>query len=483
MKNFLRYSIIVAALLPQLKMSAQNEADALRYSFYDLPVSARSLGMGGAFGGIGADISNFYSNPGGLGMYKRGSMELSFGLHDNATETSYMNQNADNARSRFNLNGIGLVGSAKSQDSDWKAINFGIAYSKTNNFYENISIRGKAFSSILQPFSLQADGTLPDAVTDNFPYTAGLAYQTYAINPTDSTGQFYAPAADGLADQAKNVNRTGSQGETAFGFGANYKDFLSFGFSINFLGLTFTERSTYTELYSADEQLTSLTLNENLRTDGTGVNARFGAIVRPSKWLRAGVAYHTPMRITLHDLYSATMKTKVDGTSYEYSSPDLVTDYSVRSPSRLMANAAFILGKFGIVSADYEYTNFDRIRMNGSATNSYDYSSENNTIKSIYRSTHKVRAGFELRVHNSVYLRGGAVYQQNPLSTESGEDAPALITYTGGVGYRNDYFFADLGISFTERSSSYYLYDPRFVEAADISQRYTRGILSIGTKF
>lgn len=480
----LKTLLLVAFCVGVSNIHAQNEADALRYSFSDLPVTARSLGMGGATGAVGADVSNFFNNPAGLGYYKRGVFDFSLALNDNISTTNYTGVQSENQRSRVLLNNLGLVTSKKLQSGKWKEINFGIAYGKTNQFNQNLTIRGEDYTSLLIPFSLQADGTLPENVTDQFPFSAGLAYETYAINPTDTTGQFYAPASEGVASQEKMINRSGSQGETSFGFGVNYDDKIQFGFSLNFLGISFTERSTYSEKFEATEDLTSLNFSEFLRTDGTGVNTRLGVIFRPSPWLRAGVAYHSRMRITLHDLYNTKMNTLVNGTRYEFSSPDLITDYTVRTPSRLMANAAFLLGDIGIVSADYEYTNYDRIRMRGSTTNNYDYSAENNTIRSIYQSTHTVRAGLEIRVNKALYLRTGATYRQNPISEEmTGDEAPDVISYHGGIGFRSDYFYADFGLSIAEEQSAYYLYDPKFVEQTKITSRNTRGILAFGVRF
>lgn len=483
MKNITKY-LLFALVVCSIELQAQNETDALRYSHSDLPVTARSLGMGGATGAVGADVSNFFNNPAGLGSYKRGSFDLSLSFNDHLASATYTGVKTENQKSRVLLNNIGLIASRKIESGKWKEINFGIAYGKSNSFNEDITIRGKDYTSLLIPFSLQADGTLPADVTNNFPFSAGLAYETYAINPTDSTGQFYVPASSGIADQTKVINRSGSQGETSFGLGMNYNDKVQFGLSLNFLGLSFTERSTYTETFEPTEELTTLNFKEYLRTDGTGVNAKLGVLVRPSKWLRAGAAYHTRMRITLHDLYNTEMNTLVDGTRYEFTSPDLITDYVVRTPSRLLANAAFLLGDFGIISADYEFTNYDRIRMRGSITNNYDYSAENNTIKSIYQSTHNVRVGIEARVYNSLYLRAGAAYKQNPVSEEmTGDAAPDVISYHGGIGYRSDYFFADFGLSVADVQNTYYLYDPKFVDPTTIKSRITRGILSAGIRF
>jgi len=136
--------IVLAAVLGlfSIQISAQNEVDALRYSMSDVPVTGRSFGMGGAFGAVGADLSNLFTNPAGLGAFKRNNMQISFGLHDVMSNSTYMNNMDNNARTRFNLNNIGIIGTQKIENSDWKSVTFGFAHGKTNNFYQNINISG-----------------------------------------------------------------------------------------------------------------------------------------------------------------------------------------------------------------------------------------------------------------------------------------------------------------------------------------------------
>lgn len=50
--------------------SAQGVLDAYKFSQSDLNGTARYLGMGGAFGALGGDISVLSNNPAGLGIYR-----------------------------------------------------------------------------------------------------------------------------------------------------------------------------------------------------------------------------------------------------------------------------------------------------------------------------------------------------------------------------------------------------------------------------
>ncbi|MFA6798620.1 MAG: hypothetical protein WCR39_04935, partial [Bacteroidales bacterium] len=64
--------IISMLLLGALGLSAQNEQDALRYSFIQTGGTTRSISMGGAFGAVGGDFSSLSINPAGLGIYRKG---------------------------------------------------------------------------------------------------------------------------------------------------------------------------------------------------------------------------------------------------------------------------------------------------------------------------------------------------------------------------------------------------------------------------
>ena len=68
--------ISIFAILLYALAIAQNETDALRYSFYLPSGTARANGMAGSFGALGADPSVIGFNPAGMGVYK--STQISF---------------------------------------------------------------------------------------------------------------------------------------------------------------------------------------------------------------------------------------------------------------------------------------------------------------------------------------------------------------------------------------------------------------------
>ena len=138
-KNVIIISALsLSGLMIGMQANAQNEVDALRYSFNDTPGTARSLGMGGAFGALGADNSAFWNNPAGLALYKRSTFEFSLGLHSRNTDASYMGNTENSEKNRLNVPSFGYV-VAKQQDDRIRTV-IGIGVGTIRNFNQNISI-------------------------------------------------------------------------------------------------------------------------------------------------------------------------------------------------------------------------------------------------------------------------------------------------------------------------------------------------------
>jgi hypothetical protein len=70
----------------------QNETDIFRYSFTESLGSARTMGMGGAFGALGADLACLTGNPAGIGLYRRGDASLTTGFASQKTRLNVSGQ-------------------------------------------------------------------------------------------------------------------------------------------------------------------------------------------------------------------------------------------------------------------------------------------------------------------------------------------------------------------------------------------------------
>lgn len=85
-----RYMYAVAcSLLWSAQAMAQTAYDAVRYAGDELNGTARFVGMGGAMGALGADISTIGTNPAGIGLFRGHDLSTSFGMNSTKTESDF----------------------------------------------------------------------------------------------------------------------------------------------------------------------------------------------------------------------------------------------------------------------------------------------------------------------------------------------------------------------------------------------------------
>ncbi|MFM7234522.1 MAG: hypothetical protein ACKOZM_08015 [Flavobacteriales bacterium] len=477
--------ILSGICLLDASVRAQGEVEALRYSGPDAGWSARSMGMAGAYSSIGADISSFYTNPAGLAVYKRSTLDLAFSHDNHNTETNYNGENHKDLKSRIALANAAFVATRKPRSARILNISYGLAYAKTNNYYQDLTIEGKATSSLMQQFAWQAQGIEQDQLYNTLPFSAGLAYNVYGIDPdpNDPSGLTYIAATEGECTQHKRMVRKGRQNETTAGIAMQYGENLYIGVSAGLTGIYFSELSTYSEKYPNENRIKSWSYDEDLSTFGTGLVARLGGIYRLHEKVKVSAAYQTKTITYLQDDYSTSAFSEVDTSEYNSASPDLIADYILSSPSQWTLGASAIIGKMGMVSLDWGRSDYRQIRMEGIDDNEYDYQAENALFDTLFRTSNQLRIGLEGRIHSSYYARAGYSIQQSPLSATSGSINSPTLGWTVGVGYRDDHLFADLVLSSKMAKSNYYLYDPALVNAAVIRDRVVRVMLSVGVRF
>ena len=138
-----------------------------------------------------------------------------------------------------------------------------------------------------------------------------------------------------------------------------------------------------------------------------------------------------------------------------------------------------------MVSADYEMINYSnaRLRQSNSFLDDYDFKAENNTIEALYRNANNVRIGTEWRVGEVFRVRGGYAFQQNPFAKGATNYTSNIMTYSGGVGYRGDHLFVDLGYQYRSSSAEQYLFDPANTSPANLDMVKGEVIFGVGLRY
>lgn len=474
---------------------AQNEEDALRFSNILPGGTARSWAMGSAMGAVGADPAAASLNPAGFALYNASEVSFTPSFEVNDSRTLHYGTGASDSDSRFNFGNLALVLNTPSKSgSDWRSSTFGVSFDRQASFHWEQRAVGDARSTILQQFADQAQGINYGALGDQLPFGASLAYQTYGIDPQDTVANTYSTAIPyGTAvHQVHTISTAGRLNNTSIFYSANYLDRLYIGGSVGIVGTRYERTTTHTEtslVQDPSQDLNDLTYKEHLLTTGSGVDLKLGVIGRVTDHLRLGASFHSPMWLQMSDAYSYTMSTNFrtpdsEGQmSYDDSSPDGSYNYRVRTPWSGLLSAAYVVGKHGLVSVDYGYTDFRSARLNhaNNGIDDYDFAAENAAIRDEMRATHSVRVGTEWR-SGHWYFRAGWGIWPNAYNDQDARQGTAYKRYTGGIGFRTDHVSIDLAGVYGTQDTYFFQYDPSLVAATSDRLNDTRGILTIAIR-
>ncbi len=495
MKNKQKY-FLVALLLVAVSATAQNDVDALRYSQTSIAGTARYTSMAGAFSALGGDFSVLSTNPAGIAVYKKSEFSFSPSFYKEKSESDYLGRTTSDNKYNFNFGNAGLIYTYRLTRNDsspgWKNWNFGIGYNRINNFhaastYEGVNNNNSLLDSYLERVN-SGGGTLYSDITNNYPFDAGLAYQTYLIDTIAGDNYHYysvIPAAGEL--QRRSVESRGSMGEFDFTFGGNYSNRFYIGASLGIATIRYVENSTYEEIDQQNSitDFKSFRLNNDLKTTGTGINFKLGMIYRAADFLRIGLAVHTPTFYSMHDEYSASMNSQFDdGSNISYNSPNGSFDYNLTTPMKAIAGIAFVIGKMGLISADYEFVDYSEAKLN---SDSYKFFIENEAIQSKYTAAGNLKIGTEWRYDTYSFRAGYAMYA-TPFATGQGVSGAdqARNAFSAGIGIRDQDYFLDLAYVFTTGKYFYLPYSldpPRQVPGATTEMQTNNITLTFGVKF
>ena len=472
MKNSVLLFALVTLMFP---VFGQNAADALRYSYLRPMSTARSVGVGGSMAALGGDFSSLSVNPAGIGGFWKSEVTFtpsysflntrsnlkSFPMSSVFTPENPTNEELSN---HFSINNLGLVITNRNNRGNWKTTSFGIGLNKWADYREDFFYQGFSPGSIADRFAALAFGLHPDDLDD---FEAGPAFETGAIYDVDDdfiyeTDFDFDP--DELVHRQQLVDQRGYYNELAISFGGNYKDLLLIGATV---GVPFIYYN-YDKQYVEDDPenrvaaFETLSFSEFLRTEGSGINFKVGAIAKVHKMFRIGAAVHSPSFVKLNDRYSNELSYSFNAGNgpeeYSKESPEGEFEYKITTPWRAVGNIAAIFNENGFLTADIEFVDYSAARFN------FTYSSDNlsdreyqeevnEEIKSLYQSSVNLRIGGEF-VLDAFRFRAGYQRLGNPFT--SGNDARSV--YSGGLGIRGNKAYLDLGFAFGTASLGYQPY-------------------------
>lgn len=540
-----KYLLFAGAWMACMVSMAQTPYMNENYMPTDLIGSARYVGMGGALGALGADLSAGSANPAALGLYRRSDASLSFSV---LTQGEKPDLNADKTHMSFDQ--MGFVVSIPIMGKAVKFVNFGANYQKRANF-NNAFIADNMQLGGLSQTQQMAD------ILNNTQYSTPLAdlmYNACLVNPVyirDGQNNVQVDADNlpmydyynALESEWNNYDRVTEGGIAGYDFNVsmNIKDRVYLGFTLGVNDVDYYSYSTYREFGTVSNGTVSIpdvenyTLYNTQHVSGYGVNVKLGAIVRPiaNSPFRIGLAVETP---TFYHLESYTSYS-IDSPLYEDENYDVVLDQDgagnfvytnylpdvdlaslplkITTPWKVRVSLGHTVGTYLALGAEYEYANYGKTKQGYDDVNydawGYSYGSTvhdpdmDAMHKSTLRGSHSFKFGMEMNLTDNVAFRLGynyysSMFKKGATLDQTGE-SPAfgyqtttdymnkgdVNIFTAGLGWRGRHFYADVAYKYRMQSGDFYAFDDTYLNRKltpiDVKLDTHQVFFSIGYKF
>lgn len=543
------FQILMLTAIPATA-AAQSSIDALTLSDTELRGTSRFMSMAGAFTALGGDLSTLTQNPAGIGVYRGSDVALTLDLSFLSNKSSNIPGGATMNNTHFDANTIGYVGTMNfGSNSVMSTFSWGVSYNRLKSFTRNYRGSGIPLQTSMSNYiALMSDGIDPENMISKSgydPYQDSqinwmniLAFNGAITTPTivtDNAGkvtdiyydglfQYDVPAQDGkppipatTGTAGFKVRERGYADEYNIAFGGNLANVVQWGLDLGITDLTHEQWTSYDEALQGaniragneyydviEEGDCDWQIDNWKKTTGTGFNLKFGLILKPVQELRIGVAVHTPTWYSMTTSYNANLTYGGSNrVQRDRGTNTAVYDWNLRTPWKLMFGLAGVIGGRGIISADYEYSAYDKMHTSYSYGDFDDY---NDDIATYFRATNTLRLGAEFRVTPQFSLRLGYSYVSSNVKNDAADNNLEIYTsgtnlgytfnqssnyVTAGLGYRTGGFYVDLAYVNRQRTSTYHCFTPfqdydglwTLAPQAKIKENANQLALTVGYKF
>ena len=517
-----RFCFIVGGLLMSgmfATVNAQSAYDAGLFIGGELNGTARYVGMGGAMGALGGDLSVMSSNPAAMGIYRSNDLAVSFGFNNSTTESTFNNNMMKDDKTRASFDQAGFVYSNKLGNySTVRFFNLGFNYHKHKNFNRMFSMGGLldgfSQSQMMAGYLADVDGMNSasefDAVlgSDNpykdywGKYTAlsMMGARTRLVDwPDDQIGLVGWEGYNNLF----HSEEWGGINQYDFSMAVNIQDRFYLGATFGVYDALYNRVSSYTEELNDDNGAENggYTLDNKYRLSGTGFDVKLGMLFRPFEFspFRIGVAVHSPIWYDMREEYDATLSSDIAywGETYTETLSDylpgeyLTYDYRMRTPWKYNVSMGTTFSKAVAIGAEYEYQDFSSTKLRD--IDDFELGGEA-SMKECLQGVHTLKLGIETRMDNFMIRAGynysSAAYKKeayNPLpvyGTRSDyENNKERQTVTFGLGYHTGMFYADLAYKYDMYKSNFYAFEDIDLPATKVDNDRHQLLMTLGIRF
>lgn len=455
------YILIVALLSVCFVAHSQSMYDGYNMAENNYIGTAKSAGLSNAVTALGGDLGTIGINPAGSAVAGYSQFTITPALSLSVGRTHYalspnsayqLGQNSFNPA--FKLPNIGASARYDTDGEALRSFTFAFVFNTVADYNSRMVSKGTNTMSSrfgemaaaatglnIAPADLASNNFYDNSAYSNY-WDVAMGYDIGLIN-SYGTANEYVGCAEVLSDkgdhyvpsallQTSTVTHIGYKSDMLMNFGFNFRDRFFLGFNI---GIPMMEYSnienmaevaqtvedfpvsfSYTDGSTEDTYFSDAAYRYNYYAKAAGVYLKAGFIWLPTNSLRVGLAFQTRTMFDVNENWQHSGMVRYDnGKSYSGSGEEGWYSYNFYSPSVLDAGLAWTFGRKGLLSLDYEFTNYARMQF--MSADEYDedtYSFENTAIRSFSGAAHNLRLGGEYNLTPSFVLRAGASFRTTP---------------------------------------------------------------------
>ena len=499
-------------------LMAQTEFDALKLSQTDITGTARYMGMAGAFGALGGDASAIKDNPAGLGIYRSSELVGTLNVMMQKGNSTWNGVKSMDDLYKVGFNNFSYVMAKptwrnENSSSGLLSSNFSFSYNRIANFNRSLNIKSGDAASSMTDYMAYLTGNISGndlAYTNsyepfdnvNVPWLSVMAYEGKLMNETVSNGVSTWSSAlgnSGSVTPSYLVTEKGYVDEYSLGWAGNFNNKFFLGTTINFRSLNYSSTSSYGELFSDNRGM--MNLRDSIYSTGTGFNLNIGAIYSPMDNIRLGLSVHSPTIYSISDNYYSRLSFDFAGYAGYSGTPEGSSNYQLQGPTQINLSAAYIFGTKGLLSAEYDYSNYTGIRLMDTNGSSQSFSDENQGMSQMLADVSTIKIGAEYKLTDNFALRAGYAYSTNATDP----NAAKLVRYntvrtdsefyrnnstnyfSAGFGYREANWYIDCAYMNKMMNESFYPYNSNnldiAVNPAKVITNTNNLVVTLGLKF
>jgi long-subunit fatty acid transport protein len=199
----------------------------------------------------------------------------------------------------------------------------------------------------------------------------------------------------------------------------------------------------------------------------------------------------------MEDHNSASLGYNTVESSSTSTPTDNYYNFEIQGPLQINISGAYIAGKKGLISAEYDFSNYENMLLMDEDGNSQNYNAENQRMSSNINNGHTLKLGGEYKLTDNVSLRAGYAITGNTTKSDATKIMYESTTHTdteyylnngityltAGIGYREASWFFDLAYVHKKLDETYVPYLNIGNTQASLITKTNNLLFTLGFKF